>query len=128
MLKQNNNTMSFAITLPDQIVAKVVNMGNIEPEAELTNLVKEKIKDYAREVALVGIILSDNYMKELYEKTQIGYIACLDAIHQWAVEYVNQFAHVEEWEEFLSTDRTFGECLCWDDHCIAYGKSKLDKA
>lgn len=117
--------MSFAITLPDQIVAKVVNMGNIAPDAELTNLVKDKIKDYAKEVALVAIILSDNYMKELYEKSNIGYIGCLEVLHDWAVEYVTKFAHVEEWEEFLDTDTTYGKCLCWDDHVIAYGYNKL---
>jgi len=82
-------------------------------------------EDYAREVALVAIILSDNCMKELYDKR--SYIACLDELHSWAVEYVEKFAHVEEWEEFLDTDRTYGECMCWDDHVIAFGQTKLEK-
>ena len=118
--------MSFAITLPDQIVAKVVNMGNITPDAELTNLVKDQINDYVREVAMVAIILSDNYMKQLYEKSNMGYMNCIDTLHQWAVEYITKFAHVTEWEEFLDTDRTFGECACWDDFVISFGKAKLD--
>lgn len=126
LLKQNNNTMSFAITLPDQIVAKVVNMGNITPDAELTNLVKDKINDYVREIAMVAIILSDNYMKQLYLKSNMGYMNCIDTLHQWAVEYITKFAHVTEWDEFLDTDRTFGHCSCWDDHCMAFGKAKLD--
>jgi len=84
-------------------------------------------EDYAREVALVAIILSDNSMKELYDKSHVGYIACLDELHSWAVEYVTKFAHVEEWEEFLSTDRTYGECMCWDDHVVAFGQTKLEK-
>lgn len=118
--------MSFAITLPDQIVAKVVNMGNIAPDAELTNLVKDKINDYAKEVALVAIILSDNYMKELYEKENIGYIACLDILHQWAVEYVDMFAYVEDWAEWVDSENNpyKGTC-CWDDVVIAYGADKM---
>lgn len=131
MQKQNNNTMSQAIPTPNMIVAKVVNQGNIAEGAELLNVVKERINDYAREVVLVAIILSDNYMKELYENnkgsfTMSGYMACIDELHSWSVEYVTKFAHVEEWEQFLLTDRTYGECLCWDDHVVAFGQSKLN--
>jgi hypothetical protein len=104
--------MSQAIVLPKNVFGP--NMAAIA-------------EDYAREVALVAIILSDNYMKELYEKQDIGYIACLDILHEWAVEYVEKFAHVEEWEEFLSTDRTYGECVCWDDFVISFGQTKLIK-
>jgi hypothetical protein len=118
--------MSQAISTPDIIVTKVVNKGNISEDAILLEVVKEKIKDYAREVAMVAIILSDNYMKVLYEKTHIGYMCCLDELHTWAVEYVTKFAHVEDWEEFLDTDRTYGECLCWDDHVVMFGKHKLE--
>lgn len=117
--------MSQAIPTPDNIVAKVVNQGNIAEGAELLNVLKQQIKEYAREVGFVATILSDNYMKELYDKTNTGYIACIDTIYEWADEYVTKYAHVEEWEAFLDTDRTFGECICWDDHVIAFGKHKL---
>lgn len=103
--------MSFATTLPETILSgdqlKVAN-------------------DYAKEVALVAIILSDNYMKPLYDKKDIGYIACLDVLHDWAVEYVKAHAHVTDWEEFLSGDRTYGNCACWDEHVINFGSHKLD--
>ena len=104
--------MSQAIVLPKNVLGP-----NMTAMAE----------DYAREVAWVAIILSDNCMKELYNKSHVGYITCLDKLHSWAVEYVEKFAHVEEWEEFLSTDRTYGECVCWDDHVIAFGQTKLVK-
>ncbi len=117
--------MNQSIKLPDQIITKVVNMGNIAPDAELTNVVKDMISDYSREVAWVSIILSDNYLERLYVKMG-GYMACIEELHRWAVEFVTKFAHVKEWDEFLSTDRTFGECSCWDDFIVAYGKTKLD--
>lgn len=119
--------MSQAIALPDSIVGRFSQMGL----PLCADKAKTQIESYAREVALVAIILSDNYMKELYENrkgsfTMSGYMACIDELHSWAVEYVTKFAHVEEWEQFLLTDRTYGECLCWDDHIIQFGKTKLE--
>ena len=102
--------MSFAITLPETVLS-----GDQLKVA----------KDYAKEVALVAIILSDNWMKPLYEKQDIGYIACLDVLHEWAEQFVSMFAHVDDWEEFLETDTRYGKCLCWDEFVIAYGEYKL---
>lgn len=115
--------MSQVIVLPDSIVERFSQIGL----PLCAKKAKTQIESYARVVALVAIILSDNYMKQLYESygNNNGYITCLDELHQWAVEYVTKFAHVEEWEEFLDTDRTYGECVCWDDHVIAYGATKL---
>jgi len=98
----------------------------ILPKDVLGSNLTEIANKYAKEVAMVAIILSDNYMKQLYEERGM-YMACIDELHNWAVEYVEKFAHVEEWEEFLSTDRTYGECLCWDDHVVAFGQTKLNK-
>ena len=99
----------------------------ILPKDVLGSNLTEIANKYAHEVAIVAIILSDNYMKQLYDKSHDGYIACIDELHNWAVEYVEKFAHVTEWEEFLSTDRTYGECLCWDDYVVAFGQTKLNK-
>ncbi len=107
----------------DSIVSVYATNTNRKKPA---NTMVTEINDYAREVAMVAIILSDNYMKQLYEKSNMGYMNCIDTLHQWAVEYITKFAHVTEWDEFLDTDRTFGHCSCWDDHCIAFGKAKLD--
>lgn len=112
--------MNQVIVLPNSIVEPFNHIGL--PSADKA---KTQIERYTREVALVAIILSDNYMEMLYEKTNNGYIGCIDVLHQWAVEYVTKFAHVTDWETFLETDRTFGECLSWDDHIISFGKTKL---
>jgi hypothetical protein len=113
--------MSQAIKLPISIVNGIPKITRIGVHTMVT-----EINDYAREVVMVAIILSDNYMKQLYEKSNMGYMNCIDTLHKWAVEYITKFAHVTEWDEFLDTDRTFGHCSCWDDHCIAFGKAKLD--
>lgn len=120
--------MSQVIILPNNIVEPFSQIG-LPLCAEKA---KTQIERYTQEVAMVAVILSDNYMKDLYENTvssftMSGYMACIDVLHQWAVEYVTKFAHVPEWEQFLSTDRTYGECLCWDDHVVAFGKTKLNK-
>ena len=114
--------MTQAIPLPQDTVTEYGN------NAISNALAVERINNYAKEVAMVAIILSDNYMKELYESPfgyHSGYIACIDKLHEWAVEFVQTYAHVAEWEEFLSTDRTFGECICWDDFVIAFGSHKI---
>ena len=85
------------------------------------------IQDYATEVAMIAIILSDNYMKELYEKSQSGYIACIDQLQAWATEFVKLYAHVEEWEEFCNTQTLYKNIMCWDDFVIAYGADKMSK-
>lgn len=113
--------MSQAIILPNVIVEPFASVG-LPLCAEKA---KTRIDRYAQEVAFVAIILSDNYMEQVYEKSKVGYMGCLDILHEWATQYVAMFAHVEEWEEFLETDRTYGECACWDDHVIAYGEYKL---
>lgn len=92
-----------------------------------SKIMQKEIADYAREVAMVGIILSDNYMKSLYEAQGTGYIACIDTLHDWAVECVAKFAHVEEWEEFIDSDANpyKGRTMCWDDVVIAFGEEKM---
>ena len=114
--------MSQVIILPNTIVEPFSQIGL----PLCADKAKTQIERYAQEVAMVAIILSDNYMKQLYEKSNMGYMACIDVLHQWAVEYVTKFAHVTEWEQFLSTYRTYGDCLCWDDHVISFGKTKLN--
>ena len=115
------------IPLPEEIVANVFAPfdGKIQKYNMETAVVK--IKDYAREVAIVAIILSDNYMKELYEKSQSGYIACIDQLQAWATEFVKLYAHVEEWEEFCNTQTLYKNIMCWDDFVIAYGADKMKK-
>lgn len=112
--------MNQSIKLPIDIVNGIPKITRIG-----VHTMCDEINQYAKEVALVSIILSDNYLERLYVKMG-GYMACIDELHRWAVEFITKFAHVKEWDEFLSTDRTFGECSCWDDMVVAFGKYKLD--
>lgn len=109
--------MTQAIPLPDQIFAAIKDSA--------PSKVVELINDYAREVTIVGIILSDNYMKELYDYQGTGYIAAIDTLHDWAKEFVKLYAHVEEWEEFCDTQTVYENIMCWDDFVIAFGAAKM---
>ena len=107
----------IGIMLPVTICAKYANRSGLAFSA---------INDYATEVALIAIIISDNIMKPFYEKSQIGYMACIDQIQLWAKEFVTMYAHVEEWEEFCSTQQIYKNIMCWDDFVIAYANEKLE--
>lgn len=88
----------------------------------------EEIKKYANELAVTAIILSDHYMKELYEVSQQGYMFCLDLLNVWAMEFVEKYAHVEEWEEFVYSEANpYKGTMCWDDVVIAFGEEKLNE-
>jgi len=102
--------MTQAITLPKDV---------------LTPNQSEIAERYAKEVALVAIILTDNFMEDLYNKRTAGYMACLDAIHEFAVKFVTKNAHVEEWEEFCDTQTEFKNIACWDDFVIAWGSVNI---
>ena len=104
------------IILPKQIC---IEYANSSPMAFL------HIQNYATEVALISIIISDNIMKPLYDLSQIGYMACIDLIKDWSIEFVNMYAHVEEWEEFCNTQQIYKNIMCWDDFVIAYAHEKL---
>jgi hypothetical protein len=84
------------------------------------------ISDYATEVAMIAIIISDNIMKQLYDKSHIGYMACIDQIKDWSKDFVTLYAHVDEWEEFCSTQQIYKNIMCWDDFVIAYANEKLE--
>lgn len=107
----------IGIMLPVEICSKYANSSPLAYNA---------ISNYATEVALIAIIISDNIMKPFYDKSQIGYMACIDQIQVWAKEFVTKYAHVEEWEEFCSTQTIYKNIMCWDDFVIAYANELLE--
>lgn len=120
--------MSQATLLPEQIVTSIVNIGNMErtERMKIADDIKTQIGEYAREVSITAIILSDNYMKELYKVSQSGYIFCIDLLQTWAAQFVQKYAHVEEWEEFIYSDANiYKGTMCWDDFVIAFGEEKM---
>ena len=111
--------MSQKTKLPIEILVESFTVGG-------TNVVKD-IQAYADEVAITAIVLSDAFMTELYPKQREGYIKAIDTIKDWANEFVNKFAHVEEWESFVaSVNNPYKNCAAWDDIVIAFGKEKLE--
>jgi hypothetical protein len=118
----------MAIKLPKEIVKTVVKQGNISADAVLLETVETDVIDYAREVSFVAIVLSDELMGQLYDKRITGgYIDCIGIIHQWAVKFVETYAHIVDWFEFLETDRTYGNCSSWDEFVYSYGKFMLSQ-
>jgi hypothetical protein len=98
--------MSQAITLPKDV---------------LTPNQSEIAERYAKEVALIAIILADNY----YVGRGKSYMDCIDELHGLAVKFVTKYAHVEEWEEFCDTQTEFKNIACWDDFVIAWGSVNI---
>ena len=113
--------MSYAIKLPEIIASQ----HNVHNSAALI----EDIKKYAREIGWISVILSDNYMDKLYTKLGLGYMATMEMITEWAEEFVRTYAHVEEWEEFIYSDKNpYGstDVICWDDFVIRFGYEKIN--
>lgn len=122
--------MSQAKILPAQIVEAIVNIGNKErtERMKIAETLGTQIKEYANEVAVTAIILSDNYMKPLYKASGEGYMFCIDELQSWAKEFVDKFAHVEEWEEFIYSDKNpYPKAMCWDDVVIMFGEEKFNE-
>lgn len=117
--------MSQAKILPEQIVANVFAPHDGKVVKHNMETVEKLIRDYANEVAVTAIILSDNYMKALYKASGEGYMFCIDELQSWAKEFVDKFAHVEEWEEFIYSDKNpYPKAMCWDDVVIMFGEEK----
>ena len=110
--------MTQKIALPNEIVSSL-------KKNKLTIL--KKINDYSKEVALVSIIISDGILHDLYSVHDIGYIACIDLIHDLAVEFVEAYAWVEDWEEFSYSDKNpYKSATSWDDIVLFYAQEKLE--
>ncbi len=107
-------------------------------------------KDYARECSMVAAIIADHILKRLYNKSQIGYIAVVDLISSWAIEFVEKHKKTN-WEDVLENDtmhpiskkfqkkRIIRTRLnqkrevvpyiigCWDDAIADFAEYKLEK-
>jgi hypothetical protein len=119
--------MIQSIHLPTQIVAKVTNRGNILADAVVLDIVKEDITNYANEIAMVSIVMSDAIMQRLYVVSQ-GYMNAIGLIANWANEFVALYADVTEWDEFVHSDRNpYKNTTSWDDVVTAYAEEKLQK-
>jgi hypothetical protein len=106
-----------AIKLPENIV------GGIGVQA-----MWKEINIYASEVARVTVILTHNFFdKLLKERGSMGYMDCVDLIQTWAIEFVNTFAYVEEWEAWIDSDENpyKKDTSCWDDVIVRFGFDKL---
>jgi len=80
------------------------------------------------EIGMYAACLSDNWMKELYDKSGIGYIAALDQISSWAHEfYHTYYEKLKDWETFEESTDNIYQASCWDDFVIAWGKDRLSR-
>lgn len=80
------------------------------------------------EIGMLAACLADNYLKDLYEKSGIGYIAVLDEISAWAHEFYNSFYEkLKDWETFEDSSDNVYKSLCWDDFVMAWGQERMAK-
>ena len=129
----DNDTLGFGI-MPDSFTFDLVTDQSILlPESIVNEFTKteknisiKQIERYGCELVSIGIILSDNYMEELYEKQGMGYMCAIETLSNWAVEFLNTYAHVKEWEEFIITQTKYNNVCCWDDVVISFGREKLN--
>lgn len=92
-------------------------------------------KEYAKEVGMVSAIISDTIIKKFYDKSDIGYVAVVDQISDWAMEFVNKHKNTD-WEEVLENGmkpvsagfkKQSSELICWDDVVIDFAHHKLEQ-
>jgi hypothetical protein len=85
------------------------------------------MKNETKEVSLLCVIFSDNFMTPLYEASNKGYMYCIEEISGWAAEFFSLYSHVTDWEQFLENpDNNPFKAVCWDDFVISWGVNKLD--
>lgn len=80
-----------------------------------------------KEVSLVSSILSDHYMDSLTKAADIGYIACLDVIAEWALDFYMVHKNYD-WEKMfsiVSENPQYPGSASWDDVVVAYGANKM---
>ncbi len=94
---------------------------------------KTKTKAQFKKVdfGMVCAIISDNIMKQLYEKQQQGYIQAAATIADWSEEFENKHKKTN-WEDALekgmkNLSKYFkSEIICWDDAIIDFAHYKLE--
>ncbi|MBI2285150.1 MAG: hypothetical protein HYU71_15670 [Bacteroidetes bacterium] len=80
------------------------------------------------EIGMYAACLADNFMTELYEKSQRGYIAALDELTAWAHEFYNSYYEkLKDWDSFEQSSDNIYQSACWDDFVIEWGKNRLAK-
>lgn len=79
------------------------------------------------EYAMIGAIISDNFMKRLYEIVEDGYVECVNIIADVTERLVSKcypgLVNIR-WDEYLETFNNH-EYLCWDDFVIGEAEKLL---
>ena len=83
-----------------------------------------------REHSMIAAIISDNFMKPLYECTKDGYLEAVSAIADATEKLYVKFYPKDmepDWDLYLSENSPHGY-VCWDDLIIGEGEKiiKLD--
>ena len=80
------------------------------------------------EIGMLAAIFSDNFLKELYEKSGNGYITVVEEISAWAHEFYNlYYLKLKNWDAFSESTDNIYQAVCWDDFVIAWGANRLNK-
>lgn len=92
---------------------------------------KKEVKTIARECALLAAIISDEYIRTIYEGKHEGYIAALDVVADLAIEFYDKYKDVGWGEVFEDEDAAAKiglprNCDCWDDAVMGWAGHRLN--
>ena len=85
-----------------------------------------------KEVAMISAIISDHINKQLYEAKEIGYIAVVDLIADWSIEFLEKHKDTdwvnifENGIELKPLSKSISSIICWDDCIVDFAYFKLE--
>jgi hypothetical protein len=104
--------MSQRIILPSEIISTHIDTGEsrnnniffngkVMKVTDYYKLIESQIQAYTREVAMVTAILSERCLNDIIA-LNTGYMDAIDLISKWAVEFIETYAHVTEWDSYCN--------------------------
>ena len=119
----------YAVSAEDFKYISLTNLELCLPREIAINFVEEKnqtrvtrlIQDYAKEVAMVATVLSNNYLDKLINDIQLDCMDSIAVIAAWAAEFILSYSGVTDWAAFCE-ERGASD---WEEFVVDFGKNKF---